>query len=1845
MHVRNLGINFSIVGSEPFLDKIVPTYLLGLLTIGFQPAWEASFEALDKVKDKSPDYLWEIIHQWLLIDVGVPEPAEPESQPVYTVSCSNLSMLLNTSSKITSELSHPRETLHDIVQAATKNPQMPQNIRLQCIKVLQRMPRLAEKHGRDLVPLLLRKGEVEYMDDEDGEKAKLNAPERIELLNLFALFNNAKGLYKCNEVYDEVLFLLGNRNVSIQQSALKCVFTFKDATIKKYRANLMALLDDTQFKDELMTIVRGSGDEGTIHKEDRSTVFPLIVRILYGRAQVAKTGGVKQNRRFAVLNSLNYLEPDYISLFVSLSAEGLGDYKSLLVPEPAWVKDRQVLGFLTMLHDTIEQLQGNLKNSFDTIMEKLIFCLIQANNRSSDTELPPIDLKAARSSRQLGWKCLAGLLKYAEDFDFSSYFDVIYTNLIAEQLSTFAKSNLEQPSSLMRVFGTLSTTPTLCELLVAHGSGIVIALFETLTFQEVKDQVLELVFSVLNNLLEARKNEMVPGAASKALSIVVPIVLARLPTLFERPSSGQMIETEANILVNLLKSYEADNSVRENLLKAALAALERKLRVPIKATILEALAVLLVDERSSLEEALNAYNALSRLFKQFSDKTARENLSKVFQVFSERYSDIFGPVGLLVVDLNSYSTKRIELPDFDRRLAAFASINEAGYKQFSELQWTPLLYNMLYFVKDPEELALRTNATYSLKRFVDSLSFHGEKESFVKLLDEIVLPAVKTGLRDQKDILRKEIIDFLGYLIKTISWDSASGLGDMKALLFNGDEEANFFNNVGHIQIHRRGRAVRRLVSVVSEGKLSDISIAHYILPIIEHFVGKTGDEAHTVSEESLKAIAVLIRHVSWNQYRAITKRYVSYVSSRPESMKVNIRLIDCSAEALGWTLESSNRSNKNARLLSNVPKPEKLSVFITDEILSPMHNVLTDRNNTNENLTERIPLGVPIVKFVKCLPEELLTLKLPGILTGMCQMLRAKSQELRDLVRTTLGKIAEVLGAKYLVFLVRELKGALRRGTQLHVLGYTIHSLLVEMENVLVPGDLDDSSALIGEIVMEDIFGATGSEKDEEGFISKMKEIKQRKSFDSGQILAKNISLSAFGNLMDPVRTLLLFSKVSLKMERNVEELLRRFAQGLYHNVQAGSQDVLVMAYELYRQVEEEEKQLEESGQNLTHRDIQQKAAEEYFTVRLDSRHWNGKKKSKNVQNLHIILRFVMDALRTVLGKNENLMTAENVAGFLPMLDRGIKAKFEDVQIASLRLLAFIIKLPIPNLGPRLAVYGLRTLELIKSCSSTNSELCQASLRFLSVMIRQKPDFSLSNSTLAYVLNRIMPDLEEPDRQGITFTFLKAVLSRQIVIPEVYDVMDRVAQIMVTNHSRVIRDTCRSTYYQFLMEYPQGDARRKKQFQFLVSNLEYPSYHGRLSVMELIHLIITKVNDEQIEDTTTSFFVALVLVMINDDHSQCRENAALLIKELFERLKQKQIELVESYCLRWLTSEQPALIRGGFQISGMYLTQFGIKQSPKLLKVAKQRVGKVLQSGRPGSDGEVPWETLYFALKLFEKLSAVDSSIFEDNEMWSLVENSLLYPHAWIRLASCRLMGLLYSEGGKADAVKTENLRTTASKYARQLGAPSITEELGIQIVKNLVFICRRWQEENVVEDKDEEDEGENEEDREEDDGEQKVITPFNWLIRRVSVILRSDKDAHLMVVSKRSSIQILAAIVQIVSDEAMEKLGQDIILAVYLYSVSDEEQHKQYRDMSIETLSMVEAKMGTTDYLHAYSQVKTKIEERRIERRSKRVIQAVAEPERFNKRKIHRNMVKKDKRKRVKDLSGYYHGKKRRV
>lgn len=314
--------------------------------------------------------------------------------------------------------------------------------------------------------------------------------------------------------------------------------------------------------------------------------------------------------------------------------------------------------------------------------------------------------------------------------------------------------------------------------------------------------------------------------------------------------------------------------------------------------------------------------------------------------------------------------------------------------------------------------------------------------------------------------------------------------------------------------------------------------------------------------------------------------------------------------------------------------------------------------------------------------------------------------------------------------------------------------------------------------------------------------------------------------------------------------------------------------------------------------------AKEQHFLTTLDRKVKKRVDKSLYKQTMQ---RLSFELLRTAISRHDNLMSVTNLQGFIPLLEEGVKSENETVITASLKILNIIIRLPFPDQGIFKAC-ARRTLILIKDSPSTNLDICQAALKFLATTIRHNPEVTMKESAISYVLTRIQPDLEEPNKQGLAFNFLKAVVSQHIMIPEIYDLMDNVAKLMIVNHSKEIRDMSRSVYFQFLMEYDQGKGRLEKQFKYLVSNLTYPTEEGRQSIMELIHLIVVKAGKDLLNKLASSFFVSLANVLVSDVSSRCREMASSLITTILKKLD--DTSSMEKYCLAWIKQSTNSLLK-----------------------------------------------------------------------------------------------------------------------------------------------------------------------------------------------------------------------------------------------------------------------------------------------------------------------------------------------
>lgn len=1841
--IRSMGEEFTKTEPTEIITNIFLKHLFGLLTVRFAPVWEGIREILPSIYKKNSSLTWNLLAKFLTVNdsdyiLTYPDDIMEDEvdELLWESRISRLENILKNFTLTWTRYSCLKSSIVNISKERRAQLEYPPHVRAESLKLMLLVPQLAESHSKDIVPYLFNEDEISVIfQGEDIHNAnKWSDIERNSLLKVFGKFNNSKNIYKSDDVFQRLLNLLSGRTVEVQKLALSAIFPYKIPVVNKFKDNLRNLLDDTLFKDEIMTFLADNKDN-VIQPEEKEELMVFILRILFGRAQTPVSSGIKKSRKHAVLNILPNLGETYISKFFELGSTRFNFkyfYSNGCIVDQAELTSsnmRRLTGFITIINQSLTILGSKYPTATLSTLYPLLYSIaFSYAYAQSDNEDKYIN-KAISALRQQSLKALNSIFQIiGQNVPWHDYIDQIFNIVIKPRIPDFANENSQSPSSLLKIIIYWTTEKEFYPFLYYDDYASIRIIMDTLANVHAKESVVSFILEGANQLVKT------PSSDDKYVDLVALIAstcLQILPKLYQRFTTSTAISTAVNLLLNMTKlGYVQDNETRKYLLESLyfmLASSFKNVSKPDVSNILKIMSNLIAEYDCQLSDVKPIFIETSKLFQTFTEKGLRLAAVSIILSIAAKFPE-FNYISTLVADLNSYSTKRMHEYDFPRILSAYEQFCEKDYVSLTDMQWLPVLHTCLFYIRDEEELALRTNATHCLTKFIDfsnAKTSESDAHSCVKYLKMIVLPSMRDGLRKTSEDIQAEYITLLAYIVKNSN--NYSELQDMRILLADGDDEANFFINVKHIQLHRRQRAIKRLGDFAN--KLSDGSIAHYLIPMIEHYVFTKEEKYRNIGNESLVCIGKLAHTVSWNQYRALLRRYISMMKSKEELLKESVLLVNQLSTSLKESLNAQRDDNLSKNVLqklpSNIEEPES---FIKNELYPTLCKILGTRNE--ETIVVRIPLTEALVNFILALSQDDTLTMLPGILTAVCQVLRSKSEELRDAVRTTLGKVSTNLGCFYLPFILRELKSALQRGSQVHVLSFTVHHILRSLADDMKHSDLDESSHLLVAIIMEDIFGTAGQEKESDNYHTKMKEVKINRSYDTAELLAGNISLGTFTEILHPIKALLM-EKMNIKTQHKLDELLRRYALGLNRNESADSKESLSLCYEVFKQSQSQE---DRKFKKRTPRKVDEK--EDFFLVNLNFK--NTTVQMENSIYSDTIQKFALDLLRTVISKHRDLLQPSYVEGFMPLLKDALESENEGVLTSALRVLVIIVKLDFSEESEGLFKNCARkVLNLIRDSPTTSSELCQMGLKFLSSFIRHK-DMKLKDTALSYILGRVLPDLNEPSKQGLAFNFLKALVSRHVMLPELYDVIDIVREIMVTNHSKEIRDVSRSVFYQFLMEYDQSKGRLEKQFKYMVDNLQYPSQEGRQSIMELLNLIITKANPDLLSKLSSSFFLSLSNVSINDESPRCREMAGILLSNMLQKVNDKDLELIEKYLTAWLRkSDRPRFTSLGLRIFKIYITALSVDKDATLKDLALSRIQQIFGNVNVGS--ETGWDLIYTALNTFVTIAENTDEIYKElyKKLWEGVNTCLLYPHMWVRQSSARLVNLMVNNLDKfATPISDVELQSIVNRTIHQLAAPSVPEGLSTVVIKTLVTVANKWATDKTAYiSKDE-------------NKEATYKNALDYMVTKVSAIIRNEKhlaDSH---VSKKACIQFFALLGQLLPEDALTELAEKIILALYVHlendrrNMSDEE--VELGTLAQECLQILESKLTVGTFTKTYANVKQIVIRRRQERKHKRSILALNVPDKAAQKKIRKHVRSREKRKHEKDENGYYQRKNKR-
>ncbi|KZS87766.1 hypothetical protein SISNIDRAFT_446569 [Sistotremastrum niveocremeum HHB9708] len=1811
-----------------------------------------------------------------------------------------------------------------------------QNYFSQLLNVLSHSPSFTHQYSKFIIPRFIALFPKET-----------STPPRVKLsawLSLLSTLPNPKSLPSYPTLHEIYLRILSHPDRSLQSLSLTALLSPKSHhtssspnPLKPHATTLQNILDDKLSKDTLVNFSFGDIEAGV-----RSEVVGVFVRMFYGvlreRKGRGRGGGGKEKRR-GVLGILEGCEEGELGILVELMIKpfshpspsaATGDGEEA---EDGDEKDgqgggvKQQLGFLVLLGDVLRGLGTRMVPSWPELLRTTLDITIGAQKRievlaqssHSSTSLEDVDaegdedqdedekddpaalgtgtgaagaIRPLRNLRQLGLKRLADFCRSPIAFDFTPFIPPSYPLLITPRLPSFVNENSQSPSTLLELFTVWSSKSHLLSYLVFSEHPVLPRIYACLEARSIQPSVVAKIFDVVDNILRFASED-----ADIARSVLDPYVddllrgLSKLMTLNTTVSdpAGALGKRQISLL-SQLSSHITDPAQVDSLFKLFAPFLRKPARIIPEKTKVDIMTIYvdlmpqlpeLRDEKSALSEL--TFRLCCDLFQSLRSRQARLALVSVFGQLAEVQTKLKRISGVMA-DLNAYSTKRMDEPDFDRRLAAFALLNDELHSSLDVKEWRAVLNNMLQCIQETDELALRTNASSCIKRFVEAVSATSD-QAFMDLFNKLVFSALKRLIRAKSELVRAEVLSVLHFAVLKCS--NIKALAELQILLANGDEEANFFNNIYHIQIHRRTRALRRLGEHCDEGSIRGSTLADIFVPLVSTFIQDHATLDHTLINESISTIGKVARVISWGPYNRLVQFYMKLIHAngkeawQEKDARVYVRTLVAILGGFHFPMEEKvveveeaeegSTEDQEEHVVEEVPAPVsdkpsqtvRIADSVTNKLLPSLLKHLEGRGETDDSL--RIPISLGIVDIALHLPEAARQAQISRLLTVLSQILRSKSQDTRDLVRDTLCRIAVSLGGDYFPTIVRELRAALLRGPQLHVLATMVHALLnhcMSAEHVARFSNIDLSVPDIAHVAAEVIFGESAKDVLSEDFKTKMREVRgsANRALEIFTIVARHISPPHIKELLQPIRGIMRETE-SLKFMQSVDDVLRRIATGLNSNERLDSGAILVLSHTLITQnakfLQVAEPPSKKKGKAASG-DRPDYLVQTKRVVTTQTDHY--------ATNSHRFVAFGLELFSTAMRRSRfDFQDKDIIAKLEPMVSvigNTLYAQNGQVISAGLRATAYIVKCPLRALDKSLPVLVKQTLVVIRQTGATDSEVVQNALKALAVIIRECPKADLKESDLRFLLEVITPDFEEVERQSTAFTLLRAILHRKFVVHEIYDIMDKVAEIMVTNQSPQVQEVCRGALLQFLLDYPQGKGRFHKQMTFLTRNLSYSFESGRKSVMELLSAIFSKVEVALLREYADLFFVALVMSLANDDSAKCREMAANLIRGLFDKLDAEGREVIFKQVHTWASQHtHKTLVHVALQVYGLAFEALPTDFSPYLSVALEDLLSNLrfsveelerLESG--GDDGEdqmeidIGWQAPYQALCVLEKLLRTPQLIPDDSRhtLSQLVVDILLFPHIWVRTASCRILGLLFTAspisrpGTDARGIfSAKSMAGLAGKLCSQLRSQNLDEPLGLQVVKNLFYVGKCFclvpeptagtnDSETVPEDSPEQ-------------AHRAIENPLPWLFSKLSYQARSvhiarrnrSSNQEHWEIQLSSILRWFAAMANHMDASVLEKFLVHILTPVYRLVDDESIRDPKIDDLKVltqELIDLIQNKVGTTKFSTIYNQIRQGVVSVRRERKAERVMQVVQNPEEAAKRKIQRNTVKKESRKR---------------
>eukprot|EP00898_Chlorokybus_atmophyticus_P007671 jgi/Chlat1/7905/Chrsp67S07348 len=1873
-----------------FLLPAVAHSALGSFHIRFSHVWDAARAVMVALAESHDVVLWPLLLQQLTAyqdqvlnaDFSVMQSVAPRSD----------------------DTEGPARSLPDLFQAAVQADTAGDSTNFttvfeQLLKALQQLPTTAERHSRQVVPLFLEfvsdwnevPGSGISKDQGTSRGGKTWRALAKQWLKVVAAMKNAKALYRSEELR-RILFerFLMDMDPEVQQLTLASLNNHKDASLLRYSEQLERLINYKTAREE-MARWNLSVNAGGVQPKDRSMLMPHIVRIMFPKLR-KKSGKVAGRSaagisRKAALIYLSHLEPHELAPLFSLIIAPLIAMQTFAT-QPDWlsslsdldaalsaidldalqnVTPKQVVGFLHVALDAVSTLRWHVLpylNALIAFVLRLIQLAFEDNASNASNEL-------GKEVRGLALRFMHSVVaKHPTHNIPSTAWDVFFLAVRPAVARLISDAAGDRPSNLLECFVAMSQHTELIPLL-ARDATLMPALVTLLSAKSLTPAVEASVISIVLNVLDTENEETGQHFINLVLSPHLCLLLQHVGQLLARrldhSSKGKAmkaVKRALSVCVRLAPFIE-DSATANQMLDTLLPFLQSKAHLR-QGTCVEVLRVI-SSIGSMLPDSLKYAPRLSPLFATLSTRDARTALCDAYEALSQPDPSTL-QVAKQLQDLNAWSTVEVDEPDYDRRMVAYARMNAAYYTGISVPGMRPLLGHALRDLHSPD-LSLRTSASQALRLFIEYAM--QAPDDVRSLVPKLLYPQITLAISSAEDFsVRQEAVGLLHDIVKAFP----TFMAELQCLLSLDPEQA-FFSNIVHLQTHRRIRALAKLRSLASS--ISPTLLNTLFVPMIGHVLtdAKSAKDGNLM-DEAVRALAAIALQLPWGLYFSLLMRYLRYLPEKAASQKVLVRAICALLDAFHFnenakedvdmhdvaTTDNVNETRHHEDEGPEVVVPDYITAALKSKLFPELKKYVLEEGEQGTGV--RVPIALATVKVLKLLPEAAMQAELPGVLQTVTNLMKSRMQSIRDTARETLASMATELGAPYLHYLVDVLKSSLTQGYQVHVLGYTLHAVLSKSIPAMESGAIDYCLSDIVDMLMSDIMGSAAEEREVDAIAAKMKETKRCRSFESFELVTRVTTFKThFGVLLRPIKEHLDSTQSTRKIRDRVDEMLRHIARGLQTHAGLKPAELLVFIHSTVNdglQLEQLRRRPDGDSRNQQQSN-QDKVLQDTLLPML---------------NTNVLVVFALQVLYTSMKKGLTGESATETHSLLdpmvPLLSRALMSRETAVLSMSLKNLCLLLRMPLPSMDACASDITQHVFDILHRSGSNTAPLVQDCLKLLTTLLRHSQRSELvSDTQLKHILNFAFTDIEDPNTQSTTFALLKAIVTRRLVVPELYDLMNKVSALMVRSQAAPVRHLCSQVLLQFLLDYPLGPRRLQHHLEFIVTNLMYEHSTGREAALEMLHLLVSKFPQVLLDEQAEFFFLPLVSRLVNDENATCRAMLATVMRLLMNRVSPNHRQQFLDYAIKWYGGNDAQLRRAAIQVLGLVvqisngklLENRRAEVLPLMLAVLTRAAGEfdagaaVVDADVAGAATFASWQEAYYTLTCLERLLQCLPNLLSSPEwqgIWRPTVELLLHRHAWVRRASTRLLGLLFAADVTIDQLLSGSLESIEMRHisralCEQLSNEHVDAKFADQIVKNLLFVATvlatlpsshgvsnghaRAEDVNHAgassadEGSDEDIDEEVGDDREANGSARSSRSPLEWLFVRLSKLATKPGE-----VQRQSVLRWFAAVTSKLSPKVTQPFLPEMVLPLIRVReppsgqvVSDD-----LKALAEEVTPHLQEVFGVTTFVERYNAVRQRLRSQKDSRKRALAIEALVDPEKHARKKLKKNVHKHASRKR---------------